>query len=120
MIVFAAWAVALLGVSHTIMGLVWFRKPIAAALKEGGVGKFQGIDSRRVAFWFTIFGPALLALGHVAILAAGRGDLVTLRTIGCYLLVLSVIGVLALPKSGFWGALVLAPILIGAGYGWFA
>ncbi|MGZ3237588.1 MAG: DUF6463 family protein [Burkholderiaceae bacterium] len=120
MVLTAAWALAVLGVAHIFTGLVWFRKPIGEALKEGGFGKFQGIDSRRLAFWFTIFGVLVMGLGHVAILAVMATNLSLLKLIGFYMLALSVTGTLAQPRSPFWIALALSPIFIGAGYGWWA
>jgi len=118
MIEIAAWVLAALGGAHILVGLIWFRQPIRAAFRDGGFGQFQGHDTRRVAFWFTIFGPLLLCLGHVTILAAAASDFALINIIGCYLLGLAVIAVLALPKSGFWAVLLLAPIFIGAGRFW--
>jgi hypothetical protein len=110
---------AFLGVAHILTGLVWFRQPIGDALKEGGIGKFQGIDSRRLAFWFTIFGVLVAGVAHIAIMAAMSANLELLKIIGFYVLGLSAIGVIATPKSPFWIVLVLSPLLIGAGYGWW-
>lgn len=118
MIVIAAWVLAALGVAHILVGLIWFRQPICAAVRDGGFGQFQGHGARRVAFWFTIFGPLLLCLGHVAILAAMAVDFALINTIGCYLLGMAMLAVLALPKSGFWAVLLLAPVFIGAGRFW--
>lgn len=118
MIVVAAWMLAALGGAHILAGLFWFREPIRAAWRDGGFGKFQGHDARRVAFWFTIFGPLLLCVGHVAIVAAAASDFALINIIGWYLLGVAGVAVLAVPKSGFWAVLLLAPILIGAGRYW--
>ncbi|NRR32920.1 hypothetical protein HSX11_22370 [Oxalobacteraceae bacterium] len=118
MIAAAAWLLAVLGGAHALLGLIWFRQPIRAALREGGIGQFQGHDARRVAFWFTIFGPLLLCLGHVAIRAVAAADFALINIIGCYLLGLAIVALLALPKSGFWAILLLAPVFIGAGRYW--
>lgn len=120
MVLIAAWTLAVLGVVHIFTGLIMFRQPIREALKEGAFGKFQGIDSRRLAFWFTIFGVLVMGLGHAAILAVTAENLSLLKIIGFYMLALSVIGALAQPRSPFWIALALSPIFIGAGYGWWA
>lgn len=119
MALIAAWVVAVLGIGHIIVGLVFFRKPIAEAVSEGGFGRFQHADRRRLAFWFTIFGPLVLAVGHTAIIAATRGDVLLLKTMGYYLLGTSILGVVAMPKSPFWFVLVVSPVIIGAGYGWW-
>ncbi len=118
MIAVAAWMLAVLGGAHILVGLLWFRKPIRAALREGGFGKFQGHDARRVAFWFTIFGPLMLCVGHVTIVAAAASDFALINIIGWYLLGVAGVAVLAVPKSGFWVVLLLAPVLIGAGRYW--
>lgn len=47
-----------------------------------------------------------------------RRQRITANLIGCYLLGLAGVAVLAVPKSGFWAILLLAPVLIGAGRFW--
>ena len=118
MVTAAAWGVFFLGILHCIVGLMRFRKTISIVVSEGIVGKFQGEDSRRLAFWFLIFGPLLMMGGHVAIMAAQQGNLAVLRIVGYYLLAGSVCGVVALPKSPFWALLILAPLLLAGGYQW--
>lgn len=113
----AAWILAGLGAGHTLFALVWYRKPVWEEVKEGGLGKFREIISRR--FWITIFGPLMVLIGHVAIRAAASADLALLQVIGIYLLISSTLGVIAFPKTPFWAALILSAILIGAGFGWF-
>ncbi len=114
----AAWILAALGAGHTLFALVWFRKPDWKGVKEGGVGKFREVISRR--FWITIFGPMLVLIGHIAMRAAASADLALLQVIGIYLLIFSTLGAIALPKTPFWAALILSAIFIGAGFGWFA
>ena len=57
---------------------------------------------------------------QIALHAARAGDLELLRMLGFYLLAIALVGVLALPKSPFWAALLLGPVFIGAGFGWLA
>lgn len=118
MVVAAAWILFALGVAHIALGLVWFRQPVVDAIGEGFVGKFKKIDSRRLAFWFIIFGPLLMMGGHVAVHAAASSNFDLLKILGFYIFAISLIGVLALPKSPFWAALLLSPIFIAGGYGW--
>ncbi len=108
----AAWIVVALGVVHCLLGLVLFRKPISTAFGEGLIGKFAGVPERRLAFWFTIFGPLLLMSGHVAVIAATDGNMVLLRVVGLYLLAVSVIGSAALPKSPFPITVLLAAFIV--------
>ena len=120
MIIAAAWALLVLGMCHTLLGLVKFRQPIKEAIHDGFIGQFRLADSRRLAFWFTIFGPLLVMGGQVALHAAHASDLELLKLIGFYMLAVSVMGALALPKSPFWIALILCPVFIAGGYGWLS
>ncbi|WP_198087457.1 DUF6463 family protein [Variovorax sp. E3] len=120
MLIIVSWFVLALGIVHCVLGLVVFRKPIAAALGEGLVDRFSGIPERRVAFWFTIFGPLLIMSGHIAVLATQDGNLALLRVVGVYLLVVSALGAVALPKSPFSVTIVLAALLVAGSFGWLA
>jgi Family of unknown function (DUF6463) len=117
MTIVAAWIVVVLGVGHTVVGLVRFKKPLAEAVHAGFVGQFVGYPDRLSAFWFMIFGPLLVMVGHMAIHAAHAADRELLKIIGFYLLAITAAGSLAQPTSPFWVGLVSALILIGAGYG---
>jgi hypothetical protein len=116
----AAWILAGLGAGHTLVSLVLFRKPIWEAVREGAFGRFRRGMPRRLAFWCTIFGPLLVLVGHLAIRAAASADLALLQVIGIYLLIVSTMGAIALPKTPFWAVLIVSAIFIGAGFGWFA
>lgn len=120
MLITAAWTMFGLGVAHVVFGLVLFKHPFAAAMGAGWIGQFQGVDSRRLAFWFTVFGPLVMMAGQIAVHAVQGGDLALLRLIGYYLAAIALIGVTALPKSPFWIALLLAPVFIAGGHGWIA
>jgi hypothetical protein len=120
MLVAAAWLLFILGVGHVLYGIVWFKAPIRAAITEGFVGKFAGVDARRLAFWFTIFGPLLALAGQVALHAIEIGDLALIKMIGFYLLGMAIVGILALPRSPIWVLMLPAPVFIAAGYGWIS
>ena len=117
MSIVVVWLLFALGVAHVLFGLVKFKVPLAEAAAAGFVGEFKAPEVRRTAFWFTLFGLPLMLAGHVAVRAAGVGDLGLLKLIGGYVLVTSIIGVVAIPKSPFWAALVLSPLLVAAGFG---
>ena len=106
-----------LGIAHIVFGWVKFKGPVAAAVSAGFVGQFAVPEVRRTAFWFLIFGPMLMLAGHVGIHAVAQGDLALLRILGIYALVTAVLGLAAFPKSPFWAPLLVAPVLIAAGYG---
>ncbi|MGF7047751.1 hypothetical protein J2T13_002257 [Paenibacillus sp. DS2015] len=118
MVLVAAWSLVFLGVGHMICTLIFFRTPIIEAFKEGFIDKFNSSDLRRATFWFTIFGPLLTMSGHIAVYAANASDQGLLLIIGYYMLGISFVGVLALPKSPMWIALIISPILIIGGYGY--
>ena len=114
----AAWALIALGFLHIAMGFVRFKQPFLAVLSEGIFDAFKADDTRRLAFWFTLLGPALMLCGHLALRAALGGDLETLGLIGLYLLVVAVLGIVAFPASPLWALLVVAGLLFAAGRGW--
>jgi hypothetical protein len=113
-----AWALLALGIAHCAYGLVKFKSPLIEAAAAGFVGQFKAPEARRAAFWFVIFGPLLVLTGHTSVHAVAVGDLALLKIVGIYLLILSLVGVAAYPKSPFWGGVLLSPLLIAAGYGW--
>lgn len=115
----AAWLTFALGLAHLVFGLVKYKKPLAEAVSAGYIGQFAAPapEARRTAFWFVIFGPLLMAAGHVAIHAVAVGDLALLQILGIYVLVTALAGIAAFPKSPFWAALLLGPWLIATGYG---
>jgi len=112
-----AWFIFVLGIAHIIYGLIKFKSPVAEAISAGFIGQFAVPEIRRTAFWFLIFGPLLMLMGHVAIHASATGDLELLKILGIYSFVTALIGVTAFPKSPFWAALVASPLLVAAGYG---
>lgn len=118
MVLTASWMLFSLGIAHILFGFIKYRSPIKDAIVDGFVGKFGGSDSRRLAFWFTILGPALALIGQVAVHSVNIGDYEIVKTIGFYLLGISILGVLAFPKSPLWAVLLLAPIFIAGGFGW--
>ena len=120
MVLIAAWILIVLGVGHTAVGGVLFKKPLADAVRAGFVGQFEHYPDRRAAFWFMIFGPLLIMGGHLAIHAVKTADTGLLKIIGFYLLAVALVGSLAQPTSPFWVALIAAAVFVAAGYGWIS
>jgi hypothetical protein len=118
MAIIAAWILVILGLGHTAVGVVRFKKPLAEAMRAGFVGQFAGHPDRHEAFWFMIFGPLLVMGGHLAIHAVKTADARLLKTIGFYLLAITLVGSLAAPKSPFSAGLAASAVLICTGYGW--
>ena len=96
-----SWSLLTLGIAHCLLGLVKYRKPIGRAVAEDLFGKFAGVDERRIAFWFTIFGVLLTMAGHVSMVAAAAGNSDLVRLVAVYMLGASILGAVALPKSPF-------------------
>ena len=111
------WGITVLGILHIGMGVVRFWQPFSAALQDGFIGAFSTSDARRVAAWFTLFGPPIAVCGHLAIRAAAASDLETLKIIGFYLSATALFGVAAFPYSPIWALLILSSALVAIGYG---
>lgn len=112
------WALFALGVGHILYGLVKFRAPLTHAVADGLIGKFSAPVERRSAFWFVMFGPLLMLAGQVAVHAASVGDAHLVRLVGAYLLGVSGVGVLAMPRSPFLVGLALSGMLLALGFGY--
>ena len=117
MINWVAWILFVLGFGHLGFGLVKFRAPVVEAVSAGFIGQFYAPQVRQTAFWFLIFSPLVICLGHVALHAVGQADLALLKVVGIYGLITGVLGVAAFPKSPFWAVLALSPVLIAGGAG---
>jgi hypothetical protein len=111
-----AWLLFALGIAHIGYAFAKFREPLLAGVTAGIVGQFSTPEVRRTAFWFTMFGPLLMLAGQVAVHAAETGDLGLYRLVGFYLLGVSVVGALVLPKSPFLVGLAISVLLVAAGY----
>jgi len=100
---------------HTGVAFLMLRQPLLT-LVERGVFNSVGQDPVAAATaWFLLFG-LLLALLALAITPLERlGDAVALTRLGWGVLLLSVLGVLLMPASGFWLALPAAWTLIRRG-----
>ncbi len=112
-----AWSLIIVGVGHIAYGIVKFWKPFAEAISAGFIDQFMLPEIRHTAFWFIIFGPLAILVGHTAVHAVAIGDVMLLRIIGIYVFAISVAGVTAIPKSGFWASLVISSLLLASVYG---
>jgi hypothetical protein len=104
------------GVAHAVTGIVKYHAPLAAMLQEGFVDAVRPHLDRLLAFWFMLFSAILFLAGHVTLHAASSGNAYLARLAGWYLLGIGALGVLAIPMSPFWIAVVLAPVLLWSGY----
>ncbi len=100
----------LMGVAalHTLFAVVVFGR-VLLTIAERGVFNSVGTDPLvAAAVWFVLFGfvLALLALAVTPLEHSGQGA--ALRKLGFGLLLLCVVGIVLMPASGFWLAIVPA------------
>ncbi len=99
-----AWigkSVIAIGLIHSIFGLVVFRPTIATLLDERLLNTVDGQPDRERVFWFLFTGFAWLILGAL-IDWMERSGLRLPRFSAWVLLVMTGVGVVIMPKSGFW------------------
>jgi len=102
------------GIGHSLVGVIVFREALVGISSDGFLNAFWPYFDRLSAFWFLLFSPALFMLGQITNRAVERRDAYILRVVGGYLLGIAVVGVAALPISGFWFVLVLAMLVLKA------
>ena len=100
------------GIGHTLVGVVVFRDALAGVFHDGFLNAFWPHFDRLSAFWFLLFSPALFMLGQITNRAVERQDARTFRIVGGYLLGMGIVGVAALPISGFWIVIALASLIL--------
>ena len=106
--VFLYWT----GWIHTILGFVIFWNPFMDIVENGVYNAVGRNYDRATFFWFIFFGLLAIACGHLMNWLLKKKDLELPRSIGLYLLVISVIGAIVLPISGFWLVLPQALIIL--------
>ncbi|MCV2360766.1 DUF6463 family protein [Paucibacter sp. TC2R-5] len=90
---------------HTLFALFVFQRPLVNIMQRGFFNTVGQDPLTAATVWFVLFG-ALLALLALAITPLERrGDARSLRRLGWGVLVLSLLGLVLMPSSGFWLAL---------------
>ncbi len=116
MISFIGYVLIVLGIGHVVTGIILFRPALVSLFRDGFVNALHPHLDRRVAFWFLMFGVMLFFLGQVTLHAAATDDTYLLKVVGWYVLGIGAVGATAMPKSPFWIALIVSPILLWSGY----
>jgi len=116
MISFVGYVLIALGIGHTVTGIILFRPALAALFRDGFANAVLPHLDRRLAFWFLMFSVMLLFLGQVTLYAAASNDTYLIKVVGWYVLGIGAVGATAMPKSPYWIALIVAPILLWSGY----
>ncbi len=104
------------GVLHLVGGFVFYSGPLFAIAGDGFLNAvepdvaFSTFD-REAAFWYMIFGVMLLMLGGLTHWAQAQTGTLP-ASLGWALLALGVAGVILMPASGFWLALLQAVLML--------
>lgn len=109
-------AVFVTGLIHLGFGVLAFPDPLREIVDAGLVRGIGGDVERNLAWWFLVAGGFLVVTGLTirwAVRVAGRLP----RSLGWGLVVISVLGVLLAPASGFWLVLVEGVLLLVADRG---
>jgi hypothetical protein len=102
-------ATMLVGVGHTVWGLLAYRREVTEIVQAGvvdsvGDGLFQrehSHDGRAAGFWFLMVGPLVSMLGYLAEGALRRGDREAVRVTAAGIAGVGALGVAVMPRSGF-------------------
>ena len=94
---------------HTIFAGLFFGKVLLSVLQRGVFNSVGRDPMTAAAVWFLFFGAGLALLG-MAIHALERSqNFASARSLGIASLLLTVLGVVLMPDSGFW--LVFPPVI---------
>ena len=86
---------------HTLFALAMFRETLTQIL-AAGVFDTVGRDPMRAAtVWFLLFGAGVLLFGLV-VDSLEKADIPLSATVGVCMLLLALLGVILMPRSGFW------------------
>jgi hypothetical protein len=108
------------GLGHALWGLAAYRSELREIGRAGyvdsvGDGLFRSEhsrDGRAAAFWFMAIAPITVMAGYLAEAAIRSRDRRAVTTAGVGLTLTTAAGAMAMPRSGFPGALLLGPWLI--------
>lgn len=87
---------------HTVFGGVTFFQPLQKIFSEGIFNTVLGHQDRKVAFWFLMLGFILLILGYIIDYLESHALRHTFKLTGFGILVISTVGIILIPTSGFW------------------
>jgi Family of unknown function (DUF6463) len=100
------------GIGHALLGLVLFREPLAAIVREGIANTIRdGQYDREAALWFLLFSPLCFLLGQLVNHAIEHRDRRLFALVGWNLIAIGGVGALIAPVSGFWILLAIAPLV---------
>ncbi len=103
---FTGYALIGIGILHTLLGVAVFRPQILEIFQNTFSNKIKSHPARMNAFWFLFSGFLLILFGQLSVWMEIRLGSQLPDFLIWEILVLSVLGVILMPVSGFW--LVLA------------
>jgi hypothetical protein len=103
------------GVIHNLLGFVMGKDTLAEIANSGFVNSINSEMDRNAIFWFLFGGFMMMILGKLMQDYLNENDKPLPVSLGYYLLVLSIIGCIMMPISGFWTVLPQAILIIAAG-----
>ena len=102
------------GVLHTLVAIMMGKDAYMDIIRDGVFNAVADDYVRSFAFWFLVCGIFILIFGHVLHYYIRKEQKPAPLFFGYYLLVLSVLGCIVEPVSGFWLFIPQALIIIVA------
>jgi len=107
-------ALIVIGVLHTIVGVILGYGPLTEIARDGFFNAVEPYDSRMAVFWFLFAGLVSILLGQLVLWAERHLNRPVPGFIGWQLLVLSIAVTVFIPISGAWLLMVLSISMIAA------
>jgi len=102
------------GILHTILGIVLGKDAFTEIIRRGFINSVDGEPAIEYPFWFLICGILIILFGMVLDHYIRQTRKPAPASLGWSLFVISIIGCLIMPLSGFWLFLPQAFIIIMA------
>jgi hypothetical protein len=97
-----------LALAHAAVGAVFYRRELGSIVRAGVVAAVPYRGPKATAFWFLVPSPLLWMAARLVSGAEESGDAEALRSVHRLGLASSLVCVVCMPISGFWGWVVLS------------
>jgi hypothetical protein len=98
----------LLAFLHAAVGIAFYNHELRSIGRDGIVAGIPNRGPKSTAFWFLVPSPPLWIAGRLLSTAEETGDADALRTASGVGLVSSLVAIVCMPVSGFWGWLLIS------------
>jgi len=106
-----------ISVLHIVVGIVFYNAALVDILNAGIINTINPpYWERDAAFWFMMFGVMLFLMGWMAHWSLAHVNHVP-NFLSISLLLISVVGVMMMPASGFWLTIPVAIVMLRMGQG---